>query len=140
MLVLVELSSTLVLVVVSMVVLVGDVSTKLMLVVELSSTLVLVGSSRLVAVGPVTEDDTFELGVVPREPELGSSLESSPDANATPTRSSAAATAVNTPIIFLNIKDLLFDYWSQCQRCRIIAASGVRQEDLKAVHSSRRIP
>ncbi len=103
MLVLVELSSTLVLVVVSMVVLVDDVSTKLMLVVELSSTLVLVGSSRLVDVEPFTEDETFELGVVPRELELESSLESSPDANATPTRRRAAATAVDTPRIFLNM-------------------------------------
>ena len=102
MLVLVPLSSTLVLVVVSIVVLVDDVSTKLTLVVELSSTLVLVGSSRLVGVDPFVEDDTFELGVVPIEPELASSLESSLDANATPTRRSAAATAVTTPIVFLN--------------------------------------
>ena len=84
MLVLVPLSSTLVLVVVSMVVLVDDVSTKLTLVVELSSTLVLVGSSRLVGVDPFVEDDTFELGVVPIEPELESSLEWSLDANDDP--------------------------------------------------------
>ena len=102
MLVLVPSSSTLVLVVVSMVVLVDEVSTKLTLVVELSSTLYWSGSSRLVEVDPFVEDDTFELGVVPIEPELESSLESSLDANATPTRRSAAATAVTTPIVFLN--------------------------------------
>ena len=115
MLVLISSSSTLVLVVVSMVVLVDDVSTKLTLVVELSSTLVLVGSSRLVGVDPFVEDETFELGVVPIEPELEASLESSLDANATPTRRSAAATAVTNPIIFLNTLDLLVD-------CRVLVS------------------
>jgi hypothetical protein len=105
--VLVDPSSILVLVVESTVVLVEEVSTRLMLVLELSSMLVLVDalSSRLVLVTSL-ETDTDELASDDAEPAIElelASRESSPDAHATPTRSRAAATAVNTPIIFLYI-------------------------------------
>jgi hypothetical protein len=103
----VESSSRLVLVVESMVVLVDEVSTKLMLVLELSSTLVLVDalSSILVLVASL-ETDTDVLASDFAEPAIeleSSSRPLSSDAHATPTRSRAAATAVNTPIIFLYI-------------------------------------
>ena len=91
-----------------MVVLVDDVSTRLMLVVELSSTLVLVGSSRLEAVGPFRhQDDTFELGVVPMRAGAGVVTGMVTRCQGDSTRSRAAATAVNTPIIFSTSRDLL---------------------------------
>jgi hypothetical protein len=98
-----------------MLVLVDEVSTRLMLVllsasalalVELSSTLVNVTSSTLASdalLASDTDDDTSAAAEAATDPELESSRAPSPDAHATPTRRTAAATAVNTPSIFLNI-------------------------------------
>jgi len=108
-----ERSSTLVLVVESSVVLV-EASTKLMLVLVSSSTLELVEAPMLVEVRSSTlvpdvplvadtDDETSAEAEVATDPELWSSPAPSLDAHATPTRRRAAATAVNTPSILLNI-------------------------------------
>jgi hypothetical protein len=55
----------------------------------------------------VTEPELANEPELASEPELESSLVRSPEAHATPTSNRAAATAVNTPNIFLIITNLL---------------------------------